>query len=103
MWKKLQKKHRQHPEEEFRYQDVELTRGGRRSTQAVTTRMVECLDRCESLEVDIKELEYFLLASNEQRVDIRHSALHARGDRHQQLFYTFGLQGHVGGECSSSG
>ena len=34
--------------------------------------MVEYLDRCESLEVDIKELEYFLLAVNEQSVDNRH-------------------------------
>ena len=30
--------------------------------QAVTKRMLDYLDRCESLEVDVNELEYFVLA-----------------------------------------
>ena len=47
------------------------------------TRMEDCLERCESLEVDIEELEHVLLAPNEQRVDIRH----------QRLFHTFSRQG----------
>ena len=45
--------------------------------------MIDYLDRCESSEVDIEELEYLLLALNEPNVDIRHMALHARGNRHQ--------------------
>ena len=57
------------------------------------TRMEDYLDRCERLEVDIKGLEYFLLAPNELSVDIRHTALHARGNPHQKLFHTFSRQG----------
>ena len=44
-------------------------------------------------EVGVKELEHYLLAPDEQHVDIRHIALHARGDRHQRLFHTFSQQG----------
>ena len=56
-------------------------------------RMQDNLDRCERLEVDIKGLEYFLLAPNELSVDIRHIALHARGDRHQKRVHTSSRQG----------
>ena len=56
--------------------------------QVVMARMEDYVDRCESSEVDIKELEYLQLAPDEQDVDIRHIALHARGDRHQRLFHS---------------
>ena len=59
--------------------------------QAVATRMVKYLDRSESLKVNIKELECFLLVSDEPNVDIKHIALHARGNQ-QQLFHTFARQ-----------
>ena len=57
------------------------------------TRMENYLDRCESLEVEVKEREFYVLVPDEQNVDIRHIALHARGDRHQRLFHTFSQQG----------
>ena len=41
--------------------------------------MKRYLDRSESLEVDIEELEKNLLGPNEQDVDIRYLALQARG------------------------
>ena len=47
--------------------------------QAVTKRMLDYLDRCESLEVDMKELEYFLLAPNEPNVDIKYIGGHEIG------------------------
>ena len=55
--------------------------------------MVKYLDRSESLEVDIDELEHVLLAPDEPNVDIKHVAVHARGDRHQKIFHTFAGQG----------
>ena len=60
---------------------------------AVATRMVKHLDRSVNLEVDIKELEYFLLAPDEPNVDVKHVALQARGDGHQTLFRTFARPG----------
>ena len=61
--------------------------------QAVMARMENYLNRCESLEVETKELEYSLLAPEEQDVGLRRIALHASGDRHQRLFHTFSQQG----------
>ena len=49
------------------------------------TRMAKYLDRSESLEVDIKELECFLLAPEEAGVDIGHVALHAPRNRRTRL------------------
>ena len=51
------------------------------------------LKRSESLEVDIKDLEHFLLAPDEPNVDIKHIALRARVGRHQNIFRTFARQG----------
>ena len=45
------------------------------------------------MEVDIEEMEFFLLAPDEPVVDIKHIALHARGNRQQKLFRTFAEQG----------
>ena len=53
------------------------------------TRMEHCLDRSESLEVDIEDLEYFLLGPEELDVDMRHIVLNARGGKHPRLFHTF--------------
>ena len=52
----------------------------------VIDNMKHYLDRCESLEVDIEELEYYLLGPDEPRVDIRFFALNARGEPQQRLF-----------------
>ena len=54
--------------------------------------MVKYLDRSESLEVDMKDLEYFLLVPDEPNIDIKHIALHATGDG-QKLIHTFARQG----------
>ena len=51
--------------------------------------MLNYLDSCESLEVDINELAYFVLAQDERDVDVKYIALHAKGERQQRLFHTF--------------
>ena len=61
--------------------------------QAVATRMVKYLDRSENLAVDIKVLEYFLLAPDEPNVEIKHIALHARGDRQKYSTLSLGREG----------
>ena len=63
--------------------------GGKRRWTArdrtVIAKMEHYLDRCESLEVNIEELEYYLLDPDELDVDIRHIALNARGEQQQGL------------------
>ena len=46
--------------------------------------MLDYLNSCESLEVDINELEYFVLAPGEPDVDEKHIALHAKGERRER-------------------
>ena len=66
--------------------------------KAVMARMDHYLDRSESLEVGIEELEYYLLGPEELDVDIRHIALNARGEKHlKALSHT-----HTpGGQCGA--
>ena len=40
--------------------------------------MLDHLDSCESVDVDVDELEYFLLAPDALDVDVKYIALHAR-------------------------
>ena len=56
--------------------------------QAVGKRMLDHLNKCEGLKVDTQELEYHVLAPNEP-----HMVMHARGERHQQLFYPLSQHG----------
>ena len=58
--------------------------------------MVKYLDRIESLEVEIQEWAYFLLAPDQANVDVTHIALHAKGDWHQKIFHTLVRMQHVG-------
>ena len=51
--------------------------------RTVITKMKHSLDRCESLEVFIEELEYDLLGPDEIDVDIKHIALKAREEQQQ--------------------
>ena len=61
--------------------------------RAVTGRMVQYLDKSESLQVGIEELEDCLLGPDELEFDIRHIALNARGEKHRRLFHTFSVLG----------
>ena len=50
------------------------------------TRMEHYLDRSQSLEVDIEELEYYLLGPEQLDVDVRLIALNARGEKTSTAF-----------------
>ena len=59
---------------------------------SVTKKMLDYMDRCESLEVHINELEHVVLAPDPD-VDVKNIELHARGERQQMLFHTFSQKG----------
>ena len=46
-----------------------------------------------ALEVDIEELQYYLIGPDESDVDIRHITASARGEKQQRLLHTFSQQG----------
>ena len=84
-----QKERHQRPGEEFGHQD----KGGRRSSRRLRKRISGYLDRCESSDVDINELEYFVPAPDEPDVDVKYIALHTEGERQQTLFHSFSQKG----------
>ena len=53
---------------------------------AVAKRLLDYLDNSEVLKVNIRELEFHVLAPNEPTVDIEHIVMQARGEGHQRLF-----------------
>ena len=91
---------RQFPKQAFRHQDLTLTEGGRRFTKRSRKRF----QSCESLEVDVNELEHFVLAPDEPDADVKYNALHAKGERKRRFFHTSSQKGNNGmstEECSS--
>ena len=72
-------KHLQHPGEEFIHLDGVAYRWAAGALPSSHDKDGNYLDRCESLDVDIEELEYFLLAPNEQSVDIMLKGSRRRG------------------------
>ena len=65
--------------------NTEANIGGRRATKQSWREWNTYLHRSESLEVDIEELQDYLLGPEELDVDVRHIALNARGEKHQRL------------------
>ena len=61
--------------------------------RAVMARMVQYLDRSESMNLEMEELEYCLLGPEESEVDIRHIAMNASGKKRRRLFHYFSGQG----------
>ena len=57
--------------------------------KSVIENMGHYLDTSQCLEVDIEELECYLLGPDESDVDIRCIALYARGEQQKRLFHTF--------------
>ena len=78
MPKEHQRKHLQRPEIKFAEWNAEANIGGLTLDKAVTARTEHYLDRSERLEVDIEELDNYLLGPEELDVDIRHIALTRR-------------------------
>ena len=64
------RKRLQHPGRRFAGSNTEVNMGGLHET-TVIEKMKHYLDRSESLEVDMEELEYYLLGPNDLDVDIR--------------------------------
>ena len=57
--------------------------------RAVMAKMVQYLDRSESMKVEIEALEYCLLEGEESEVDIRHIAMNASGKKLRRPFHIF--------------
>ena len=55
----------------------------------VVKRMLDYQNKSEVLKVDAQALE----APNEPHIDIKHSVMQARGERHQRLFHAFSRRG----------
>ena len=65
--------------------NTEANIGGRRATKQSWREWNTYQHRSESLEVDIEELQDYLLGPEELDVDVRHIALNARGEKHRRL------------------
>ena len=61
--------------------------------QTVAKRMLDYLNKCEGLKVDVQELEFHVLAQNEPNIDVKRIVMQARGERHQRLFHASSQQG----------
>ena len=64
---------------------MEANIGGRRATKQSWRECNTHLHRSESLDVDIEELQDYLLGPEKLDVDVRHIALNARGEKLRRL------------------